>query len=91
MISRKLIISDYRLRFLPIQKAILNPIVNASTTTEKVLMIYICAAREVYQRSQINNVACVRSADNIADGVTKVARCESLDLFLDEGVLRHKV
>lgn len=54
-------------------------------------MIDVRAAREAHHRGEVSNVGWIHSADNIADCLTKVARCEALERFLDEGVLRHTV
>ena len=60
-------------------------IVNASTTTEKRLMIDIRAAREAYEKHEIEHLGWVKSERNIADGLTKLGRCNALEELLNTG------
>ena len=60
-------------------------IVNASTTTEKRLMIDIRAAREAYEKHEIEHLGWVKSERNIADGLTKLGRCNALKELLNTG------
>lgn len=53
-------------------------LLKASTTTEKGLMIDIRAAREAYEKFEVRNVGCVRSEDNLADGLTKPGKCQAV-------------
>ena len=50
-------------------------------------MIYIKAAREAYDASEINDVGYIISEDNTAEGLTKKKRCSFLGMLLDAGRL----
>lgn len=67
------------LTMLTDSKQLFDVITRASHTTEKRLMIDIAAAREAYNRNEITNVGLVKSANNLADGLTKPGFCQSLD------------
>lgn len=54
-------------------------------------MIDIAAAREAYNRKEISNVGLVKSANHLADGLTKPGFCMSLDDILRTSVDRHPV
>lgn len=72
-------------------KQLFDVITRASHTTEKRLMIDIAAAREAYNRNEISNVGLVKSANNLADGLTKPGVCQSLDDVLRTSVDRNPV
>lgn len=61
--------------------SLIKVIVNASRTTERRLMINVRAAREFYHLGEINIVGWIRSEENLADGLTKVARCKAQERF----------
>lgn len=79
------------LTMLTDSKQLFDVITRASHTTEKRLMIDIAAAREAYNRKEISNVGLVKSANNLADGLTKPGFCMSLDDVLRTSVDRHPV
>lgn len=54
-------------------------------------MIDIAAARQAYNRKEISNVGLVKSANNLADGLTKPGFCMSLDDVLRTSVDRQPV
>lgn len=60
---------------------LLKVIVKSSVKTEKRLMVYIWATREDYDRREIRDVGWVRSEHNVADGLTKFAKGQTLVLF----------
>lgn len=66
-------------------------LLNASTTTEKRLMIDIRAAREAYEKIEIRHVGWVRSEDNLANGVKKPGKCQALEDVLTTVGLTPKV
>lgn len=52
---------------------------NASTTTEKLLMIDIRASHEVYENFEIRQVGWVQSEDNLSYILTKQGKCRELE------------
>jgi len=60
-------------------------ITRGSHPTEKRLIIDIAAAREAYDRRELSNVGLVASANNPADGLTKVEARPALDALLLTG------
>jgi len=66
-------------------KQVFDVITKASRTSEKRFMIDVCVAREAYNRYEISNVGLVLSAQNVADGLTKVGFCKALDDVLNSG------
>jgi len=60
-------------------------ITRGSHPTEKRLIIDIAAAREAYGRRELFNVGLVASANNPADGLTKVNARPALDALLLTG------
>lgn len=58
-------------------------IVKSTVTAEMRLMIGIKEAREVYNGDKIANIGWTRTKGNIADGLTKLRRCEYLEELLD--------
>ena len=52
-------------------------------------MLDIHAARHAYQSKEIFNIGCVKSADNIADGLTRAKKQAQLLSTLQEG--KHDV
>ena len=63
----------------------------AKLTTERRLMIDIEAVREEYNERTIANVALIRSADNYADGMTKLAPNSSLLHLLQTNKVRQGI
>lgn len=66
-------------------ESLFRVIIKASVTTEKRLMIDVRAAREAYQRGDISNVGWIRSAHNLADGLTKFEKNKLMVEFLESG------
>lgn len=56
-------------------------------TTDKRLMVYIRASCESYNRGDIIDVGCVRSAHNFVDVLTKFSKGQTLVDFMDTGLL----
>lgn len=54
-------------------------------------MIDICATREAYERCEINEVEWICSADNVADGMTKLSSCKALHNLMHTRLLTVKV
>lgn len=65
--------------------------VKISITTEKILMVDIRSTLEAYNRVDKIEVGWVRSAHNLADGLTKVSKGGSLVEFPDSGRLITEV
>lgn len=74
------------LAMLTDSERLFKTIAKSTTTTEKLLMIDIQAAREAYGKQEISDVGWIRSEDNPADGLTKPAPCEALERLLDTGM-----
>lgn len=72
-------------------ESLFKVIIKASTTTERRLMIDIRATREAYVREEINDVGWISSEDNIADAMTKLSPCKSLDNLMQTGQLHMQV
>ena len=54
-------------------------------------MIGIAAARQAYNRNEIDNIALIRSEFNPADGLAKIAPNEELNRLLHTNKLSHLV
>ena len=52
-------------------KQIFDVITKGARTSERRLMIDICAAREAYRREEVNSIGLVASEHNVADGKNK--------------------
>lgn len=63
-------------------------IVQSSTTTEKRLMIDLQACREAYRERSIENVGWVKSANNVADGFTKLNKAELIQRIMRTGTIQ---
>lgn len=59
-----------------------NVITKASTCSERLLMIYISATRQVYNEEEISNVGLVLSDHNVADDLINVKHCPALEYFI---------
>lgn len=57
----------------------------------KRLMVDIRVAREAYEWGDMSYVRWIRSPDNIADGLTKVAKSNSLTQLMETGIQTSKV
>lgn len=68
-------------------ESLFKVIVKASTTTELRLMINIREIRDAYVRGEINKVVWISTAENIADGMTKMSVCEPLKNLIRTGYL----
>ena len=72
-------------------KQMFDVITKASHTSEKRLMIDVAAARGAYNRNDISNVGLVLSQHNIADGLTKITNCKSLNEVMESGYDKNPV
>jgi len=66
-------------------KKLFDVMTRGSHPTEKRPLIDVAAAREAYGRRELSNVGLVASANNPADGLTKVKACPALDALLLTG------
>lgn len=66
-------------------------IVKSSTTTERRLMIDVSATRAAYECCEINIVGWIKSTHNVADGLTKIKRCDTIKDLLDTEILNLSV
>ena len=81
-------------RYIPMHlmtdsKYLFDTISKGSKTSEKRIMLGIHAARHAYQSKEISNIGFVRSADNIAEGLTTAKKQAQLLNILQEG--KHEV
>jgi hypothetical protein len=60
-------------------------------TTEKRLTIDLSAAREDFARRNVTNICLIRSEDNIADPMTKLASNHALHHLISTHVVHHKI
>eukprot|EP00171_Calliarthron_tuberculosum_P022337 IDg22337t1 len=58
-----------------------------SRTSEKIMMLDIAAAREGFRDKTISDIGFVRSASNLADGLTKPMSQAALQSVVSTGVL----
>ena len=72
-------------------KSLFDLISKGTRTSEKRLMIDIAAACEGFQKHDINDIGFVRSAENIADGLTKPMKQTALRDMLLTGTFRVNV
>lgn len=72
-------------------ESLFKVIVKSNVTTEKRLIINIKATREAYGRHEITNIGWIRMKYNVADGLTKLGRCEILEELIDSGSIRVDV
>lgn len=79
------------MKILTGSERIFRIIVKASITTAKRLMIDVRAVREEYQLGEISEVGWIRSAHNLADGLTKYEKSKILVDFLERGRLTTSV
>lgn len=79
---RRIIGKDIKLTMLTDSMSLFKVMVNSSITTEKRLMIDIAAARQAYERSDIYFIGWIPAQSNIANGLTKLGVCATLDEFL---------
>eukprot|EP00172_Hildenbrandia_rubra_P000685 Plantae.Rhodophyta-Hildenbrandia_rubra.ctg13760.p1 GENE.Plantae.Rhodophyta-Hildenbrandia_rubra.ctg13760~~Plantae.Rhodophyta-Hildenbrandia_rubra.ctg13760.p1 ORF type:complete len:195 (-),score=19.65 Plantae.Rhodophyta-Hildenbrandia_rubra.ctg13760:621-1205(-) len=82
-------------RVLPVHmytdsKSLLDTITQRSQTREKRLLIDLAMARDAYKKKEINNVGWVRSANNLADPLTKAVKDSILDKVLNSSILDHR-
>lgn len=54
-------------------------------------MIEVFAAREAFDTGEISEVRWIKSAENVADELTKYKPCDALNGILDTGILNVKV
>lgn len=66
-------------------------IINATKTTENRLMIDVRAAREAYEKFEINYLGYLCSDQNAVDGLTKPKSCAAFEKILEIGRLDTKV
>lgn len=59
----------------------------STVTTEEGLMIDIKSTREAYNCNEITNISWTRTNRNIADGLTKLEKCDCLEDLLDTGTI----
>lgn len=71
-------------------KSLFDVISKGSRTSEKRLMLDIAAARQGFNNFEISNIGFVRTADNIADGLTKAMNQMALRHVLTSAELRPR-
>lgn len=72
-------------------ESLLNVVVKSSVTSEKRLTVDTKAAREAFDRREIRNIGWVKSRENLADRLTKRARCTAQEQFLDTGRMKMTI
>ena len=83
-------------RYIPLNMftdslSLFHGMTTSTTTTEKLLMIYLKSVKECYQKKEIDNIAHVRTNFNPTDALTKFKRNSVLKLTLSDGKLEHPV
>ena len=73
------------LTMLTDSKSLFNVITKCSSTSEKRLMIDICALREAYASQEISDVGFIATKNNPADAFTKVTKCQALQHIVSTG------
>eukprot|EP00171_Calliarthron_tuberculosum_P016586 IDg16586t1 len=68
-------------------KSLFDVISKGSKTSEKRMMLDIAAAREGFRDKTISDIGFVRSASNLADGLTKPMSQAALQSVVSTGVL----
>lgn len=68
-------------------KSFFKIIVKSTVTTEKRPMIDIKATREAYDCNKITIIGWIRTNRHIADGLTKLERCDCLGELFDTGTI----
>lgn len=74
------------LQLLTDSKCLFDVISKGSRTSEKRLMLDIAVAREQFRVSDVSDIGLVRSASNLADGLTKAMQQASLRACLGTGI-----
>ena len=88
---RRLIGKEVKMTMLTDSMSLFKVIINSSVFTGKRLMIDISAARQAYERSDIDHIGWIPSDSNIANGLTKLGICETMDAFLRDHMLSTEV
>lgn len=71
--------------------SLFDVITKSTITTERRLMIDIKAAKESYQKNEIQDIAYIRSENNPADAITKIMKQSILDHILRTNKIEHPV
>jgi hypothetical protein len=82
---------DVPLQALTDSKSLFDVMTKRSATSERRLMLDIACAQDAWTKQDISDIGFIRSAENIADGLTKQMKQASLLKVLDTGQLNVKV
>lgn len=88
---QKLLRRSVSIKMLTDSETLPRSLLKCSTTEEKGPTIDTRATREAYENVEITNIGCIRSNQNIADGLTKVTHCDAPDDVLPSRVLNIKI
>jgi hypothetical protein len=72
-------------------KPLFDVVIWTKYTTEKRLMIDLSAAREGFARRDVTNIFLIRSEDNIAEPMTKLASNHALHHLISTNAVSHKI
>lgn len=79
------------LRMITDSLSLFDVLTKASTTTEKRLKIDLQTVQNSYDKSEIQDVAFIRSEYNIADVLTKMKKKKGLMQAINTSVLGHPI